>query len=274
MLSTITTEATTYNGSCGNNLTWLLDTNRGLLTIKGNGTMSNYSDASDAPWYLYNTYIKEVKIEEGVISIGDYAFYSCKSLKYITIPKSVTSIGENIFFKEAAGFITWYNVTIACYAGSYAWDYRFDSNISIKKVIIKPVVPTNTTTRPTTTPTTKSPLEVQVAKLEAQLNIKQAKVKKLTAKSKSKKKINVKWKKVSKAKGYQVQVSAKKNFKKVIFNKDLKKTKLTIKNKKIKSKKTYYVRVRAYTTYQDVNNKPVKIYSSWSKKTGAKVKVK
>ncbi len=135
----------------------------------------------------------------------------------------------------------------------------------------KPVIPTNI---PTSTPTTQSNLEVQVAKLEAQLNIKQAKITKLTLKSKSKKKINVTWKKVSKAKGYQVQVSAKKNFKKVIFNKNLKKTKLTIKNKKIKSKKTYYVRVRAYTTYKDVNNKPVNVYSSWSKKTGKKVKVK
>lgn len=139
----------------------------------------------------------------------------------------------------------------------------------------KPVMPTTVTTpSPTTTPTTKSNLEAQVAKLEAQLNIKQAKITKLTVKSKSKKKINVTWKKVSKAKGYQVQVSAKKTFKKIIFNKDLKKTKLTIKNKKIKSKKTYYVRVRAYTTYKDVNNKPVNVYSSWSKKTGKKVKVK
>lgn len=139
------------------------------------------------------------------------------------------------------------------------------------KVIPKPTIPSTT---PTTTPTTKSDLEVQVAKLEAQLNIKQAKITKLKVKSKSKKKINVTWKKVSKAKGYQVQVSAKKNFKKVIFNKNLKKTKLTIKNKKIKSKKTYYVRVRAYTTYKDVNNKPVNVYSSWSKKTGKKIKVK
>ena len=79
-------------------------------------------------------------------------------------------------------------------------------------------------------------------------------------------KINVSWKKVKTAKGYQIQVSAKKNFKKVIFKKDLKKTKLTIKNKKIKSKKTYFVRVRAYAAYKDANNKAVKVYSKWNKK--------
>ena len=53
--------------------------------------------------------------------------------------------------------------------------------------------------------------------------MKQAKITKLTVKSKAKKKISVSWKKVKKAVGYQVQVSAKKNFKKVSLNKLLQK---------------------------------------------------
>ena len=121
--------------------------------------------------------------------------------------------------------------------------------------------------------TTRNPEAVKKDKAAAKKAMKQAKITKLTAKSKAKKKINVTWKKVKKATGYQVQVSAKKNFKKVIFKKDLKKTKLTIKNKNIKSKKTYYVRVRAYATYKDANNKTVKVYSKWNKKL-RKVKVK
>ena len=110
-------------------------------------------------------------------------------------------------------------------------------------------------------------------KKAAQKLMKQAKITKLTAKSKAKKKITVSWKKVKKAKGYEVQISAKKNFKKPIFKKFTAKTKLNIKNKKIKSKKTYYVRVRAYATYKDKNNVTKKVYSKWIKKI-RKVKVK
>lgn len=38
--------------------------------------------------------LKEVVIEEGVTSIGDYAFFHCTSLKELTIPESVTEFGE------------------------------------------------------------------------------------------------------------------------------------------------------------------------------------
>ena len=103
--------------------------------------------------------------------------------------------------------------------------------------------------------------------------MKQAKIIKLTVKSKAKKKITVTWKKVSKANGYQIQVSTNKKFKKskIILTKTTSKKKITI--KKLKSKKTYFVRVRAYATYKDSNGKPQKVYSSWIKKT-RKVKVK
>ncbi len=94
----------------------------------------------------------------------------------------------------------------------------------------------------------------------------QAKLTHLKVKSKAKRTINVTWKKVSGAKGYQVQVSKKKSFKKskIVLSKTLKKTKLKIKNKKIKSGKTYYVRVRAYNTYKDSNNVTKKVYSKWN----------
>lgn len=132
-------------------------------------------------------------------------------------------------------------------------------------------------TTPTAAPTTAAPAKrsaQQVAKdkAAAQAKVSQAKITKLTVKSKAKKKINVTWKKVKKAVGYQVQVSTKKNFKKITFNKFTTKKKLTV-TKKLKSKKTYYVRVRAYATYKDVNNVTKKVYSKWNKKL-RKVKVK
>ncbi len=112
-------------------------------------------------------------------------------------------------------------------------------------------------------------------KANAEKIMKQAKITKLTAKAKGKKKIVVSWKKVKNAKGYEVQVAANKKFKKnkIIVTKNVKGKKVTIKSSKIKRKKTYYIRVRAYTTYQDANGVTQKVYSSWIKKI-RKVKAK
>ena len=49
------------------------------------------------PYGDYNKAIKTVKIQNGVTSIGDYAFDNCTSLTSIEIPSSVTSIGNEAF---------------------------------------------------------------------------------------------------------------------------------------------------------------------------------
>ena len=66
-------------------------------------------------------------------------------------------------------------------------------------------------------------------------------------------------KKVVGAAKYQVQVSATKNFKKVLATKTSTKATFTIKNSKLKNKKVLYVRVKVA---KKVNNKLV--YSKWS----------
>ena len=90
--------AETYNGTCGENLTWTLDTETGVLTISGTGEMENYVYSSDAPWSYYSSSIKTVTIGNSVTSIGSWAFYYCSSLTSITIPSSVTSIGIFTFY--------------------------------------------------------------------------------------------------------------------------------------------------------------------------------
>lgn len=127
------------------------------------------------------------------------------------------------------------------------------------EVAIKPSEPSTTpsTTQPTTKPsTTKNTKTVKPKKTS---------IKKL---SKGKKKFTVTWAKVSGVKGYQIQYSSDKKFKKnnksVTVTKQ-KTTKATV--KKLKAKKKYYVRVR---TYKTVNGK--KIYSSWSKVKSVKTK--
>ena len=77
-------------------LTWNL--NGGTLTISGSGAMPNYSGTS-APWYSYSSSIKSVVIENGVTSIGSYAFYLNKFIKLVEIPNSVISIGNYAFYR-------------------------------------------------------------------------------------------------------------------------------------------------------------------------------
>ena len=110
-----------------------------------------------------------------------------------------------------------------------------------------------------------------ISKKQAKQAMTKAKIKKVTLKSKAKK-ITVKWKKVSKANGYQVQVSTSNKFKNkniVVNKKSVKKTKITIKSKKLKKGKTYYVRVRAFANYGKSGKAK---YSAW--KNLGKVKFK
>ncbi|MCC8156775.1 MAG: leucine-rich repeat domain-containing protein, partial [Oscillospiraceae bacterium] len=87
--------AATVSGTCGENVTWLLNMNTGVLTISGTGKMENTSWSS-LPGSLPES-ITAVVIEDGVTSISDSAFDGCSSLTSITIPNSVTSIGSYAF---------------------------------------------------------------------------------------------------------------------------------------------------------------------------------
>ena len=69
----------------------------GTFTISGTGNMPDFHIPVAAPWYHDLVKIKKVVIEDGVTSIGDYAFYHCSSLTSITIPNSVKSIGNYAF---------------------------------------------------------------------------------------------------------------------------------------------------------------------------------
>ena len=79
------------SGTCGPNLTWTLQDS--VLTISGSGNMNDYL-CGTAPWYSYRKSITSVTIPNSVTSIGDNAFFQCSGLTSITIPNSVTTIGE------------------------------------------------------------------------------------------------------------------------------------------------------------------------------------
>ena len=113
-------------GTCGmtssDDVTWLYNVSTKTLTISGTGAMYDYVDSSKRPWNSYTEQINEVVIENGVTSIGEYAFFDCQYLTSVTfaegshletignsafdstaltlieISASVTSIGESAFF--------------------------------------------------------------------------------------------------------------------------------------------------------------------------------
>lgn len=118
---------------------------------------------------------------------------------------------------------------------------------------------------PAPSTSTSAPAAQTIAQPAAPKNNKKVKV--ASAKA-GKKSVKVTWKKVKGIKGYQIQYSTNKKFKKgnkTITVKSTKSTSATI--KKLKSKKKYYVRMR---TYKIVNGK--KVYSAWSKAKSVKVK--
>lgn len=101
---TITANAVIQSGSCGDNVTFVLNDD-GTLVISGSGEMTNYTSSSLVPWYNNRSKIIKAQIEDGVTSIGRDAFYMCSALTSVTIPNSVISI-EDYAFSDCFGLIS------------------------------------------------------------------------------------------------------------------------------------------------------------------------
>jgi len=91
--------STLYGSTDWYKMHYHFESSTGTLTFSGTGDMGNYSVLylSDRPWNAYSSSIKKVVIENGVESIGKYAFYDCTGLTSVTIPNSVETIGEGAF---------------------------------------------------------------------------------------------------------------------------------------------------------------------------------
>ncbi len=100
----------TLTGNCGkdgDNVTWVLSDSDGnetydRLVISGNGDMADYDYYSTQPWAVenegfYNDKITEVIIEEGVTSVGNFAFGGYQAVESVSIPSTVTMIHSCAF---------------------------------------------------------------------------------------------------------------------------------------------------------------------------------
>lgn len=99
-VSDINSTETEKSGFCGtedSNVNWSLD-EEGTLHITGEGTMASWESEADVPWAQYRSEIKEIQIEDGVTSVGAYAFCNCSDVTETVLPDSIKNIGEFAFF--------------------------------------------------------------------------------------------------------------------------------------------------------------------------------
>ena len=136
------------SGTCGEDLTWVLDED-GLLTISGTGDMYDYTSSNLAPWYTYRDHVRSVLVEGTADSIGDYAFYQlpnmstvtiesgvsaigghsmkyCSSLVSVTIPGTVTEMGVSVF--EQSPLLTTAGPASGDYAIKFGWTQTIPAN--------------------------------------------------------------------------------------------------------------------------------------------------
>ena len=88
--------AETYTGTTGG-CSWSLNTSTGILTISGNGAIGDYTSGKQLPWYNYTSSIKTVTIQSGVTRIGSWSMVDMPNILSVTIPNTVTSIGDHAF---------------------------------------------------------------------------------------------------------------------------------------------------------------------------------
>lgn len=84
-------------GQCGDRLYWSLEEDSGRLTISGSGPMWDYTRCwEDGPVPTWRGQGLELRLEEGITSIGRAAFEGC-FVEELTLPSTIKAIGEAAF---------------------------------------------------------------------------------------------------------------------------------------------------------------------------------
>ena len=95
-LLALSAAAETVTGSCGDSLTYTLDTESGLLTISGTGPMTQWN-AGNKSKFAGDGRIRKVVVEDGVTYIWRETFEGCSRLAVVELAASVADIGYKAF---------------------------------------------------------------------------------------------------------------------------------------------------------------------------------
>lgn len=151
------------SGTCGENITWVLDSD-GVLTISGEGCLEGETDDAGqliALWGSYQDDIRKIVMSDGIdktmLSFSGYAnlteiklsdkltkirngmFYNCTSLKSITLPEKCESIGINAFVNCKALEEVHFSAAVQYIEfGADADDDPFVGCTSIKRFVVDP----------------------------------------------------------------------------------------------------------------------------------------
>ena len=106
----------------------------GANAFEWTGYYNNESNWTDGVLYIGNCLMNadpnvvpdSYAIKDGTTVIANHAFYDCENLTSVTMPKSVTGIGETAFLNVNVNFV------LNCYYGSYAYQYALENDIKYK----------------------------------------------------------------------------------------------------------------------------------------------
>ena len=90
-------------GVCGNDVYWNYSKESKTLTISGTGAMWDYDSPlnsttlSYTPWESFKSNIVHIIIDEGVSTVGDWAFCKCENVSTVSLPNTLKTIGKYSF---------------------------------------------------------------------------------------------------------------------------------------------------------------------------------
>ena len=112
-------------GSCGENVTYVYDSDTKVLTLSGTGAVSDFANAMQSPFYSAATIRNNcttIIVGEGITrignfsfsnlgkvtsatlpstleTVGNYAFNNCTMMTECVLPEGLTEVGENSFYR-------------------------------------------------------------------------------------------------------------------------------------------------------------------------------
>ena len=92
-------------GQCGENVFYALYSD-GSLKLYGSGATYDYSSSDSSP-FDGNQVVQSITVSSGITKIGNKIFADCDNLKTVSLPDTVTSIGESVFaiFEDMVGVV-------------------------------------------------------------------------------------------------------------------------------------------------------------------------